>query len=31
MYQGAINSFVREISLEVVACSEKSTEMGVRE
>ena len=28
MYQGAINSFVREISLEVVACSEKSTELG---
>ena len=28
MYQGAINSFEREISLEVVACSEKSTEMG---
>ena len=24
----AINSFVREISLEVVACSEKSTELG---
>ena len=26
----AINSFVREISLEVVACSEKSTELGLR-